>query len=271
LQTLGYKINSLFHVNHTSGSGTPQGTSDLSAKFQKYLVEHCRISWRIRLLYGGGTFGSLGVLGAAPTTSALNSAVMYPLPTGATQATSVQGAAVQKYASKRFDWPRDRPYLTAVYEPEQLNPAFIWKGSHSVDVFKLDGAPLIDLTEYQAVFGADPTNLQYWIFNFQDVLADATYEGVWLAVIDLSYRVKAFDRVVLSDSLRSGPLNVVRCDAEVRQPQDSPLSSFVTIQDSKEKEEKVEVKTPRDSVPRKEIQSSSSLHPTVLRRMLIRA
>jgi len=67
---------------------------------------------------------------------------------------------------------------------------------------KLDAAPDPKVQEYQAAFGADPSNLGVWLFCFQDVLADATAKGVWFVEVDVHYDVYAFDRIVVNDVLR---------------------------------------------------------------------
>jgi len=201
LSVLSYKLNSLFQVNQTASSGTPQGISILSGKFKKYIVHGSRIRWRIRFVQPGGNYGSLGVLGVQATHSDLMSGVLYPLPSGAVSPTSIAAASVQKYASKRHDWPRDLPINVGVYEPTQLNPAELWQGTAQMTAAKLDGAPDPLVQEYQAAFGADPSNLAVWLFNFQDVLADATAKGVWFIEVDLLYDVYAFDRVTVGDTL----------------------------------------------------------------------
>jgi len=199
---LQYAMNSLFHANVTAATGTPQGVAELVTKFLKYRVMGSRIHWRIRILQPGGTFGSLGVLGVQATGSDMMSAVMYPQQTGAAALTSVNAAAVQKYASKRFDWNRDLPIKAGVYEPYQINPATVWTGRAAMTVAKLDADPDPAQASYTAAFGANPTNLCLWNLVFQDVLADATAKGVWLSEVEVEYDVYAFDRIQVGDALR---------------------------------------------------------------------
>lgn len=227
LSTLIYKLNSLFQVNQTAGSGTPQGVTNLTGRFQRYIVHGSTIRWRIRFLQPGGTFGSLGVVGAAATTSDLMSAVLYPKTVGSTFLGSVAAAAVQKYASRRFDWPRDRPVIAGAYEPTQINPAEVWRGSARMSSAKLDANPDPKIAEYQAVFGADPANLQLWVFNFQDVVADATAKGVWFVEVDLSYDVYAFDRIAQGDLL--APVSQGLVTMRPRDPPDAKSDKSVEL------------------------------------------
>jgi hypothetical protein len=145
---------------------------------------------------------------------------MYPLNRGSTAATSIVAASVQKYATRRYDWPR----LGAAASPtlwEDQNPAFTWKGTKSMEVSKFDADPDSKQAGFSAVFGANPANLSQWVFSFQDALADVAAEGVWFCEIDLWQSVYAFDRVVVADALRTSKLGVVRmCQEESK---DSPV------------------------------------------------
>lgn len=238
LGSLNYKLNSLFQVNATAGAGTPQGVAELQTKFSKYIVRSSRIHWRIRAMEAGGSYGASGTQGVQATNSGLYSAVAYPLPAGASIQSSIAGSAVQKYASRRFDWPRDRPIIVAQYEPLQINPAVVWQGSLSMSPAKLDADPDPRNPSYAAAFGADPTNLSYWTLAFQDVLADTTIKGVWLAEVDLVYTVYAFDRPTKGDSLVGlGPVRVIEMSAarvggeEKKAPPPTPLTR-VSLDDS---------------------------------------
>jgi len=207
LNNLAYKLNSVFQVNATSASGTPQGVAELSAKYKRYRVENSRIRWRIRLMQPGGTFGSLGVLGVAATTTAMFAAVAYPAQESAILPTSVNVAAVQKYATKRYDWPRvfGTPSAAAP-ESTVVNPAVIWRGRMAMSPAKLDADPDPKQAGYVAAFGTDPSAISYFVLAFQDVLADATAKGVWLAEIDIEQTIYCFDRIVVADALLAAPL-----------------------------------------------------------------
>jgi hypothetical protein len=209
LGQLEYKLNSIYNVNIQSGSGVPQGYAELAAKYQKQQVMSSKIHWRIRAALPGATYGTLGPLGVAPTNSALFSAVMYPLQSGATPATTIQSAAVQKYATQRFDWPRVT--ITSGIAWEQANPAFTWKGTKSVSVAKLDADPDSKQAVFSNSFTGDPPNLQHWEFAFVDALADATAEGVWFCEVDIWYTLRAYDRIVVSDTLMARPLYALSC------------------------------------------------------------
>lgn len=231
LNSLSYKLNSVFQVNSTASAGTPQGVAELSAKYKKYRVEHSRIHWRIRLMQPGGTFGSLGVLGAAATTTAMFNAVAYPLQTSASAATSITAAAVQKYAVRRYDWPRVFGVPgAATPESTVVNPAVVWKGGMSMSPAKLDGDPDPKQASYVANFGTDPVASQFWVFSFQDILADATAKGVWLAEVEVYQTVYCFDRLLIGDALES-----------------RPLAPVVMVPSCKQQEEKQEAPLPRSS------------------------
>lgn len=220
LSQLNYKLNSVFQVNATSASGTPQGVAELSAKFKRYRVESSRISWRIRLLRLGENFGSLGVLGAVPTHSCLFNSTLYPLPSNGVAPTSLTAAAVQKYASPRYDWPLQILAPGAAEpEPTGINPGMVWRGMSVMTPAKLDADPDPKQASYVANFGADPTAILYWVFAFQDVLTDATAKGVFLVEVDIHQTVYAFDRVVVGDALMvPRPLRVV--EASLAREQD---------------------------------------------------
>lgn len=201
-----YKLNSLFNVNVNASAGTYQGTASLSAKFKKYLITGSRIRWQFRFMQPGGSYGALGALGVAPTNSGLFAATMYPVPTAMSTSTTLVNAGVQKYAVKRFDWPRTVPVIALQYEPTQINPRETWSGRHSMSVAKLDGEPMIRQDAYEANFGADPARLQYWAFALQDLLADTTVKGVWLAEVDMEADVFAYERNNIGDVVAAGPL-----------------------------------------------------------------
>lgn len=198
LNQLNYKLNSLFQINATSSTGTAQGTAELAAKFKKYHVTRSRLTWRIRLLTPGAVFGNLGILGVAPTNSAGFCSTALPLQTGGATPATVTAMSVQKYASKRFDWPR----VVGAVSTAELNPSTVWKGRLTMATAKLDADPDPKQPAYAAAFGTDPANLQYWVLAFQDVFVDLTCKGVWFCEVDILQEVYAFDRVVVSDALR---------------------------------------------------------------------
>jgi len=216
LNSLLYKLNSVFQVNFNSSSGTPQGVAELSAKYYNYRVEHSRIHWRIRLMQPGATFGSLGVLGVAATTTAMFNAVAYPIQAHAAAPASITAAAVQKYATKRYDWPRVFGVPgAATPESTVVNPAVIWRGRISMTPAKLDADPDPKQSSYTALFGADPSLLSYWALSFQDILADATAKGVWLAEVEVYQTVYCYGRKVIGDLLvASRPLSVLTMSPE---------------------------------------------------------
>jgi hypothetical protein len=215
LAALEYKLNSIYNVNIQSGTGVPQGYAELAAKYQKLHVMSSKISWRIRAALPGAPYGSLGNLGVAPTQSALFSAVMYPLQSGATPATSVLSAAVQKYACKRFDWPRLS--VTSGIAWEASNPAFTWKGTKSMSAAKLDADFDAKQAVYSASFTGDPANLMHWEFAFQDILSDTSAEGVWFCEVDIWYTIRAFDRLVVADALEARSLHALSAGVILRQ------------------------------------------------------
>jgi len=222
LSNTSFKLNSVYQVD--AAGGTPQGVAELSAKFKKVHVFGSTIRWQIRNMQGGGTYGSLGVKGAAPTNSALYAAVLYPLPSDGMASTSIAAASVQKYAAKRFDWPRERPVIAGAYEPTQINPRETWSGTHKMTIQKLDANPVPQQDSYVSGFTSDPTHLAYWIFSFQDLLADAAAEGVWLLECDVWYDVYAFERIVVGDAFVRGPLREVRMTAPEEKKMPPPKS-----------------------------------------------
>jgi hypothetical protein len=201
LSNLVYKLNAIHNVNSTATAGLPQGFAEMFGKFQKVRVLGSQIRWSLRNMQGGGTFGNLGALGAAPTNSALYAAVTYPAPPGIVTPTDLAGAAVQKYASKRFDWPRERPIIVGAYEPTQINPRELFRGSHSMTMSKLTGDPDVSQASYVHTSTTDPTQLALWIISFQDLLSDAAAKGVWLSETEITYDCHFFDRVNIEDAL----------------------------------------------------------------------
>jgi hypothetical protein len=232
LSTLQYKLNSVFQVNATNATGTPQGVADLAIKYKKVIVESSRIHWRIRAMQAQGSFGSLGNLGTNPTNSGLISAVLVPTPSNYAAITSIATAAVQKYASRRHDWPRETPIASGIHSTE-LNPAMLWQGTHSMSSKKLDADPDPKQAGFVSNLGsADPSILQKWILSFQDVLADATYEAVWFVEVDLWYTIYCFDRAAVGDALVSqGPLRSIKTavvgseEKKAPPPSASPIDS----------------------------------------------
>jgi hypothetical protein len=199
VNNLSYKLNSVFNVD--GSSGTPQGVADLALKYRKVQVMGSRIRWQLRQLAPGVSVGNLGTIGVAATHSALSACVLYPFPSGGATAASVLSAAVQKYASKRFDWPLI--VSSDVIGVTELNPRMTYRGRSSMTVAKLDASPDPRQDSYCSVLGsADPANLCYWVFAFQDLVADPAFKGVWQAEIDIDYDVRCYDRVTLGDSLR---------------------------------------------------------------------
>lgn len=229
LSSLSYKLNSLFQVNNTASAGTPQGVASLTAKFSRYMVMGSRIHWRMRGLFPGGTMGALGVVGHAPTNSMLVSAVLYPLQSGGSAPTTIVGCAVQKYASKRFEWPRD--VITEGGEASQLNARTVWAGRQSMTVKKLDADPDTRQAEYTAVFGADPSRLQYWVFSFQDVFADTAGKKAWFVEVEIEYDVYAFDRATVGDTLMGAPIALLTMKSEGKEEKSlaSPTNSPVIV------------------------------------------
>jgi hypothetical protein len=208
VNSLIFKINSLFQVNLTATNGTPQGVAELQTKFARYRVVNSAIHWRIVGLQPGGSFGGSGTLGVAPTNSLMAAGVLYPLPRGGATSTTMISASVQKYATKRFDWPIDVAVPSAATPAASVvNPRTVWKGSHSMAVSKLDADPDPKQTSYTAAFGADPTSIDYWVFAFADTLADSTGKKAYLAEIDMHQDVYAFDRIVVTDALRDHVLS----------------------------------------------------------------
>jgi len=203
LNTLSYKLNSLYKPNHTANTGQYQGIVPLSDQFMKAVVVSSHIRWRFRHTVAGINYGSLGLTGTAATHSGFINAVLYPLPTAATAVTTLQQAAVQKYATKRFDFPMELvgDFSAPVTSSEQINPAQVWRGTHTMNVAKLDGQVSTSQAAYEHLFASgDPTDVQYWLFNFQDVLSDTTYEAVWYAEVDIIATVRFFDRVAETES-----------------------------------------------------------------------
>jgi len=199
-----FSINDPGKCNITAGSGVAQGWAVYSGQFQRLVCHGSRIHWRIRGLSPGGGFGNLGTLGATPAVSALFCGVLVPYQSGVTPATSVVAASVQKYASKRFDWPRNRTLdgTSGYPEPTQQNPAELWRGTHSMSMSKLDGEPNLRQSQYETKVNTSPTAVGTWYFDLQDILADTTAKGVWLAQVELHYDCTFYDRVVVSDVLR---------------------------------------------------------------------
>lgn len=243
LSRLAYKVNSLFQVNFTASAGTPQGVASLTAKYQRYIVHGSRIHWRLRGLTPGFNAGSLGVLGSAPTHSMMVSACLFPAQFGATLPTTIQGCAIQKYATPRFEWPLDVNSTSPDADTAQINPRTVWQGTKSMSVKKLDADPDVRQVEYTAAFGADPTRVLLWVFSFQDVLADTTGEKSWFVEVDVDYDIYAFDRVIVGDTLLGDPTRTVKTlsgQPSVECPPESP----VMVHKPESKTERKELKVP---------------------------
>lgn len=195
--SLTFSMNSLFQCNITASAGQPQYYTQYSAVYQKYVVTHSRIRWRLRQV-GGGTKLAGVTQGAFPTSSAMPVSVLYPGPSGASTASSVRSAAAQQY-SRRHEYNVEAPAGSAI-QAQQTNPRVEWIGSHSMGVSKIEGEPVLRTAAYEALVGANPSRQPTWTFILQDVLADSTFEGVFLMEVDIFYHALFFDRVLISDS-----------------------------------------------------------------------
>jgi len=234
-------MNDPTKTNITGGSGNPQGWSIYTSMFKRYVVLGSRIHWRIRNMQPGGGYGSLGTEGAAPTVSCMYAVVLVPTPSSATAATSMGAAAVQKYATRRHDFPRNRSSdgSSGFPEPTQLNPAETWSGSRSMAIHKIDGEPNLRQSNYEAIVSASPTLIPTWLFYFQDLLSDTTAKGVWWIEVEVSYDVVFFDRVTSTDSFLTHQLTAVKAASQ---------ASPVSIGLSESKEEYVTVSLPLSSL-----------------------
>jgi hypothetical protein len=212
ISSLLYGINTPKQPNRTSNTGVPQGWASMIAKFGKYVCHGSTINWRITRHAAGTSYGSLGTLGTTPTHSSIIQAVCYPAPfnTGSAVA-SVRDAAAQKYASVRYEWARETGSPTDVDNVGlEQNPRIVWKGSMAMSPSKIDGEPNLRMPTYEAAVGSDPTAVSLYAFVFQDVISDATYEGVFLTEVTMTYDVTFFERLAQDDALKISPIRPLR-------------------------------------------------------------
>jgi len=210
LMNVAYTMNDPTQCNKTTSSGVPQGWAAYSGMFDKFVVLGSKIHWRIRNLQPGGSFGASGNLGANPTNSCMYSFVLVPFASNDAGPSSVAAAAVAKYASKRYDFPRNRngDGGSGYPEPTQQNPAEVWKGSHSMSVSKIEGEPNLRQSVYEGFVGAGPPSLAtpcYWQFYLQDILAGVAAKGVFLFQVEVWYDILFFDRKTVSDTFLGLP------------------------------------------------------------------
>lgn len=204
MSALGYSLNSGVSCNLISSSGQPQGWTNLAAQYGQYVITGSKINWRIAQKPTAQTYGTLGALGTAPTAGhvAFISACMYPKPSIASDATSVENMAVQPYASKRHDFCLEWNTNSEAEDGyTEVSDRALWTGSNSMTVSKLDGEPDLRSDSYEATTSVEPTRLCQWVFGFQDVTADAAYEAVFFVQVQVCYDVLFFGRKLVNDSL----------------------------------------------------------------------
>jgi hypothetical protein len=212
---LVYGINTPRLPCRIIGTETCQGWASQAAKYGKYVCTGSTLHWRATKLIAGAVYGSLNAgnpIGVAATQSTLIHAVVYPVASGSTTSASIRDAAVQKYASRRFEWPMNGgvvPFSSSTPPQEGLsdqnNPRMTWKGSMSMSPSKIDGEPNLRSSNYEAVTSADPTLVPTYVLAFQDIFLDITYEAVYSLEIDMVYDVIFFDRKDFANVLRVGP------------------------------------------------------------------
>jgi len=208
---LEYGVNTPLVPCRTAGTETSQGWASQAAKYGKYVCTGSRIRWRITKLSAGGMYGSLGTMGVIATNSSLVHAVVYPVTSRGAPATSIRNAAVQKYASRRFEWPYGNTTTSAESTQDQNNPRMTWRGSMAMSPSKLDGEPNLRSASYEANTNAEPSLICLYVIAFQDILLDTTYEGVFSVEIDIEYDVTFFDRLEFDNVLvQRPPLRTVR-------------------------------------------------------------
>lgn len=243
MNSVSYTMNDPTQCNHTTAAGVPQGWATYSGQFQRFCVIHSHIRWRIRNLKPGDSFGSLGTLGVNPTHSVLYGGVLAPLPSTGALATTLAGAAVQKYASRRHDFPiaGNLDGTSGFPDPSRTNPAEIWTGSRSMSISKLEGEPNLRSSLYEASVSTGPpavTQVCYWVFYLLDMLADATGKGVLLFEVDVTYDCLFFDRKTVSDTflaehrLSAKSTDAVSCRAEEKKAPPPSSSPFALDTDS---------------------------------------
>jgi hypothetical protein len=226
--SLTFSMNSLFQCNVTAASGQPQYYTQYSAVYQKYVVTHSRIRWRLRQLGGGIKLAGVAQ-GAGPGSSAMPVSVLYPGPSGASTASSVRSAAAQQY-SRRHEFNVEAAGGVSQTGTQQGNARVEWVGSHSMGVSKIEGEPMLRTATYEALVSANPSRQPTWTFIFQDVLSDSAFEGVFLMEVDIYYAAKFFDRILASDS-SCGPLRVVTASSAEEKKVPPPTLSWTEDDD----------------------------------------
>jgi hypothetical protein len=206
--TVVYGANCCKNANVTQSSGEPQGWAGLSNRFGFYVVLSSHIRWRITQQPGGQACGNLGTLGAAPTTSALVSGVLYPKASTGSAATTVLDAAAQLYATKRFDWPAE--FKTTDAYPSLTNPRTVWEGTKSISIQKLEGEENLRQSAYEQSVNSFSGSRCDWVFLLQDLYSDTAYKGVFLFEVNITYDVLFFRRLLVSDSLLRRPLGAAQ-------------------------------------------------------------
>jgi hypothetical protein len=145
-----------------------------------------------------------------------------PQQSNAVSPATVRAAAVQPYA-RRHEFQLETGTGTYAAEGVQTNTKVEWIGSHSMTVAKLDGEPNIRNSTYECAVTSHPGAICYWEFAFQDILADATWEGNFLMEVDIVYACHFFDRMVVADSsLESQEVRLCETRTAVRsKPEDA--------------------------------------------------
>lgn len=234
--SLVFSMNSLFQCNVTASAGQPQYYSQYSAVYQKYVVTHSRIRWRLRQVNGGASVAGVSQ-GHIAALAALPAAVLYPGPSGASTATSVRSAAAQQYSKRHEFNVEEAAAADGTHQTQQSNARVEWVGSHSMGISKIEAEPVLRTAAYEALVGANPSRQPTWTFIFQDVLADTAFEGVFLMEVDIYYTTKFFDRVLISDSsyqtkkLKAAPVLPIGLweEKKVSSPDSEPVSRPLSL------------------------------------------
>jgi len=214
--SIQYGLNTPRLPNRGSGTATAQGWFSTIAKYERYLCTGSKIRWNITLVPATATSS---LMGAGAFNVAVPVGVLAVNSTGSTGTGTVLVAAVQKYSSRRHDFPA----IVSSANSESSgtnNPRQTWKGSHSMSVSKIDGEPNLRQSQYEATVTADPTAIPLWSFQIQDVLLDTTYKGIFMVEVFIEYDCIFWERIQQNNSLEQSSVFRV---AEVKSS--APFSS----------------------------------------------
>jgi len=190
-----FSLNDPNKCDVTGATGVAQGMAIMQAKYNKLVCYGSRIRLQVTQLTDNTSFASVNLLG---------NACLYPLEKNASGASSALNARVQKYA-KYHNFPPRGAATDFACLGSSLNR---WDVSHVMTVSKLVGEPNLRQPIYECLSTASPTNVQTWVLNTQDILADTTGKFKWNAIVDILYDCEFYGRVTIGNALspREAPI-----------------------------------------------------------------